>query len=331
MVSPELAAMSSLNGGGARPRPSQLQSLRASNSVGLLAVAAASLLTSVSLFLSSLPGLPVWLAGQLLLSVALMQWFVILHECGHGTLFRTRRYNLWIGHLASVFSFIPYLSWKGVHAKHHKWTGWQDLDPTTLSLVPRPLKRLERIAMNVCWRWWIPLFSITYRVTIFWNLNALRRTFPDRRSRNRITINVMMLIGLYLLSFYVVGPLPLLRLFGLAVLLQLVFQDPLLLSQHTHIPQNLSDGKKVRPYPALEQEVFTRSLRFPPWFSRCILLNFDAHELHHMYPFVPGYHLDRIRYAPHNEMNWWQWIRNAKQLPGEIFLFQNRNQTELDI
>ena len=215
MVSPELAETPNRSIGGAHPRPSQLRSLRASNSLGLLVVVAASLLTAVSILFSSMPSLLAWLIGQLLLSLALMQWFVILHECGHGTLFRTRRYNVRFGHLASIFSFIPYLSWKGVHAKHHKWTGWQDLDPTTQSLVPRPLKRVERLAMNFCWRWWIPLFSITYRVTIFWNLKALRRTFTNKRSRNSISMNILLLVSLYILSLYFVGVLPLLRLFGL--------------------------------------------------------------------------------------------------------------------
>ena len=50
-----------------------------------------------------------------------------------------------------------------------------------------------------------------------------------------------------------------------------------------------------------EQEVFTRSLRFPGWLSTA-LLGIDAHELHHMYPRVPGYRLRQIRYATQNEM-----------------------------
>ena len=77
--------------------------------------------------------------------------------------------------------------------------------------------------------------------------------------------------------------------------------------------------------------MFTRSLRFPAWFSTLFLLHMDAHELHHMYPAVPGYYLPRIEYAPHNEVNWWRWLMSAKRVRGEVFLFQNRNQTGLDI
>jgi acyl-lipid omega-6 desaturase (Delta-12 desaturase) len=100
----------------------------------------------------------------------------------------------------------------------------------------------------------------------------------------------------------------------------------LLLSQHTHIPQNVSHGEQVRPFPSIEQEAFTRSLRLPGWLS-ALLLHFDAHELHHMYPFVPGYLLRRIPYQPSHEVGWWEWVRASKRLPGVVLLFNNRETT----
>ena len=61
------------------------------------------------------------------------------------------------------------------------------------------------------------------------------------------------------------------------------------------------------------------------------LLHFDAHELHHMYPFVPGYRLMEIRYTPDNEVSWWRWIPAARAVPGEIFFFQNRDGSGFDV
>jgi fatty acid desaturase len=87
----------------------------------------------------------------------------------------------------------------------------------------------------------------------------------------------------------------------------------------------------VAPFPPLEQEVFTRSLRFPGWFSTCVLLHFDAHELHHMYPHVAGYYLRRIDERTANDMGWWTWVRAAKKVPADVFMFQNRKDTGLDI
>jgi acyl-lipid omega-6 desaturase (Delta-12 desaturase) len=96
------------------------------------------------------------------------------------------------------------------------------------------------------------------------------------------------------------------------------------------VPQNVSGGEPVRPFPAVEQEPFTRSLRLPAAASSFVL-HFDAHELHHMYPFVPGYHLRWIPYAPENEIGWLQWVLRAKRLPGDVLLFQNRLQSGSDL
>ena len=311
------------------PDPSDLIGLRPSDAAGWQAVLIASAATGVGLALS-LDGGPVWVAGQGLLAIALVQWFVLLHECGHETLFRTRRWHGVVGRLAAFFALIPYSCWTRVHGRHHKWTGWQDLDPTTTSLVPRELGRGERAVVNVCWKYWIPLFSILYRTGNYWNLPRLLKLFPRWGDRRAIARESAAMLALYILLPVALGPVRLLQTSGLAIVLSLMIEDVLLLSQHTHMPQGVSHGAAVRPYPAIEQEPFTRSLRLPTWLS-ALVLHFDAHELHHMYPFVPGYHLRRIPYRPTNEIGWWTWLRRAKQLPGEVLLFQSRAETGWDI
>ena len=161
--------------------------------------------------LSLAGGWILWLCGQALLAVMLVQWFVILHECGHETLFRTRRWHAAAGRLAAVFSLIPYHSWTRVHGRHHKWTGWQDLDPTTESLVPRPLGRAERTLVNVCWRFWIPLFSILYRVSNYWNVPRLLRLFPKTSDRRAIVRDTALLVALYVAVALAAGPAAMLR------------------------------------------------------------------------------------------------------------------------
>ena len=286
--------------------------------------------TTLGLFMSFVGGLGMWIAGQILLAFMLVQWFVILHECGHDTLFRTRRYHAVAGRLAAAFSLIPYHCWTRVHGRHHKWTGWQDLDPTTESLVPRPLGRAERAVVNTCWRLWIPLFSILYRVSNYWHLPRLFRMFPKSSDRRAMVQDVVLLVALYAGLTLWIGPATMARATALATILSLMLEDLLLLSQHTHVPSNVSHGESVKPFPAMEQEPFTRSLRLPRAAS-AFVLHFDAHELHHMYPFVPGYHLRRIPYSPQNEIGWWHWVSHAKRLPGDVLLFQNRLDTGWDL
>jgi len=312
------------------PTPADLTHLRPSNAAGSAVTLVAIVATVIALTLSMRAEVWLWLPGQIILAVALVQWFAILHECGHETLFRSRGIHRAIGQLAGFFSIIPFYNWKRVHGRHHKWTGWQDVDPTTATLVPRELSRVERVLVNVCWRYWIPLFSVLYRVNKFWNWPRLCSLFEKSEDRRRLALSSVALVVAYAAVIVIVGPAALLRLVGLGLLLSLVAEDLLLLSQHTHIPQQLSHGEPVRPFPTIEQEVFTRSLVFPRWLS-ALLLHIDAHELHHMYPFVPGYRLGGIAYETENEIGVWTWVRRARAMPGELFLFHNRLETGADI
>src|SRR5262245_61477500 len=113
------------------PRPVELQHLRPSTLAGAGWLATASAITAAGIWLSSHRSFPAWLGGELLLAGALVQWFVLMHECGHGTLLRHTWLNVIVGHTAGFFSLVPFAVWRRVHDRHHKWTGWQDIDPTT--------------------------------------------------------------------------------------------------------------------------------------------------------------------------------------------------------
>jgi fatty acid desaturase len=309
----------------------EVRQLKSSDVLASLHTGSCIALTALSLYLSASSNVFVWLLGQLLLALALLQWFVLLHECGHKTFFRSQGINIAIGHVASFFSVIPFYSWQRIHALHHRWTGWQDLDPTTETLVTRELSRFEQLLANMCWRFSIPLFAIVYRINNFWNWPRLMKFFRAPEIRRRIVINVVLLAAAYAVALWVIGPARALRLCGVALLVTLILQEWLILSQHTHVRHELSRGEKVRPFAALEQEPYTRSLVFPRWVARSLLINFNAHELHHMYPFVPAYHLHRIDCKTLNNFEWWHWLKTVKRLPGETFLFHNREETGLNI
>jgi fatty acid desaturase len=280
----------------------------------------------LGLYLAASDAVPAYAAGQLILAFAFVHAFVVLHEAGHHTLFRQRALNAAVGHVAGFVALIPFASWRRIHARHHRYTGWQDLDATTASLVPRELRPWERAVIDLAWRTWLPLFSVLYRLQNYWNVRRLDAFLPDAPARSRVRANVIVLVALYAALAAWVGPGRLLILVGPALVLSLVVEDVLLLSQHTHIPQRLSGGARVQAFRPLEQAQFTRSLRLPTGLSAAIM-HFDLHELHHMYPRVPGYRLARIAYRAPNEVHWLSWTRAAKRLSGVDFLFRNRDDT----
>ncbi|HEY6825771.1 MAG TPA: fatty acid desaturase, partial [Gemmatimonadaceae bacterium] len=164
----------------------------------------------------------------------------------------------------------------------------------------------------------------------FWNWRRLEALFEKREERRALAANMAGLLAAYAAIVALLGPSTSLRVFGVALVVTFAAEDLLILSQHTHIPQLLSNGDNVRPFPTIEQETFTRSLVFPRWLS-AMLLHIDAHELHHMYPFVPGYRLGEVQYETENAVGLLAWIRGAHALPGELLLFHNRLETGADI
>lgn len=45
--------------------------------------------------------------------------FIIFHDCGHGSFFRSKRANDFWGVITGVITFTPYHYWRASHAKHH--------------------------------------------------------------------------------------------------------------------------------------------------------------------------------------------------------------------
>jgi len=303
------------------PGPAAFSSLRPRDRQAWLYVATDAALIAGGLVLATRGGYPaLYILGQIALALGFTLAFVLLHEAGHRTLFRRRRLNDAVGYLAGFVALIPYATWRPIHARHHRYTGWQDLDATTASLVPRPIARWERGVIDTAWRFWLPLFSVLYRIQNYWRIGRIAKFLGPRVKLARLRLAAALQLLAYLLLAAWWGPAEMLVSVGPGLLLAFIGQDVLILSQHTGMPTHLSEGREVRPFPPLEQGPFTRSLRLPAWLSR-LLLHFDAHELHHLYPAVPGYLLRRIPYAPPNEVGWLAWLGEVKAMSGTRFLF----------
>lgn len=66
-----------------------------------------------------------WLSLLFIIPAAffLVRLFAIQHDCGHGTLFRNKAINDWVGRVLGVFTLTPYDVWKKDHAAHHSTSG----------------------------------------------------------------------------------------------------------------------------------------------------------------------------------------------------------------
>ena len=98
----------------------------------------------------------------------MVRLFVIQHDCGHGSLFRSRWANDLTGRIIGVFTLTPYDYWRRTHAAHHAGSGNLDRrgigDITTLTVREYlGLSRLRRFAYRL-YRHPLVLFGVGFGI-----------------------------------------------------------------------------------------------------------------------------------------------------------------------
>ena len=92
------------------------------------------LVTSIGLYLATIAamywslGISYWLTLGLAFPAAgfLVRTFIVQHDCGHGSFFRSPLANNVVGAFCGVLTLAPYWSWRRQHAQHH--ANWNNLD-----------------------------------------------------------------------------------------------------------------------------------------------------------------------------------------------------------
>lgn len=93
-----------------------------------------------------------WLTLLLALPTAgfTMRLFIIQHDCGHGSFFKSRAVRAWLGRTIGVLTLTPYDYWRKTHAYHHAHSGNLDFrglgDVDTITVREyRARSRLKRL------------------------------------------------------------------------------------------------------------------------------------------------------------------------------------------
>jgi len=142
-----------------------------------------------------------WLTLVLAIPAAglLVRLFIIQHDCGHGSFFKSRAANDFVGRALSVLTLTPYDSWKRGHAEHHASTGNLDRrgrgDVETLTVAEyqasSPLRKLAyRLYRN-------PLVMVLLGAPI--NFILLQRFPTGRELRSRQSRRSILSLDLALL------------------------------------------------------------------------------------------------------------------------------------
>ncbi len=267
--------------------------------------------------------------GTILLSFFFAQTFILLHECGHLSYFKSKAANRFFGNIFGLLTGIPFFTWQRMHSLHHRWTGWRDLDPTTEKTVKPVDSTIVRIIVNTCWWCMIPIFFLSYMLSNYWDLAKIKRFVPKRVYRLAV-LNVGMYVLFYLLSLYFFWGFVVNYLLP-AFILSFVWKELLIMTQHTHIEIPVSNGEKVKPISFLEQVKYTRSFYTFGFVSRYFLFNFNLHEIHHAFPGAPAYWLHTIDLGIPRKPSFSEWLIKAKTMKGEDYIFRTSKHTGIDI
>jgi acyl-lipid omega-6 desaturase (Delta-12 desaturase) len=240
---------------------------------------------SVSLWLA-LPLAAV--AGALLVRV-----FIIFHDCGHGSFFRSRLANDVTGFVAGMLTFTPYYDWRWQHALHHATAGDLDRrgtgDVWTMTVQEYlESSRWRRFAYRLA-RNPIVLFVIA-PVYLFVLRQRLPSAGASRRERRSVWwMNLALAAMVGGLSWWM-GLVPYLVLQGVAIAVAGAAGVWLFYVQHQFEDAYWERGEGWDyTAAALRGSSFYKLPRVLRWLSG----NIGFHHIHHLSPRVPNYNLER--------------------------------------
>jgi omega-6 fatty acid desaturase (delta-12 desaturase) len=244
-------------------------------------------------------GVSYWLTIALAIPAAgfLTRVFIIFHDCGHGSFFRSRQANRTVGFFSGLFFFLPFHYWTNQHSVHHATAG--DLDNRgsgdvhtitvreylSLSPMKRLLYRIYRNPFTLLVLGPMFVFLVRYR---FWYSSD-----SARRRRSAMVTNVTLLVIVLAAAFtiglktYVMIQAPIMLISGMLGVWLFYVQHQF---EGTYWEHH-KNWNHLRG--ALQGSSFYKLPPILQWFTG----NIGFHHVHHLSPRIPNYRLQACHEA----------------------------------
>ena len=251
-------------------------------------------------------------AATLAISVLLMRVFALMHECGHGSLFRSQWLNRTVGFLFGVASGMPQYVWSQHHHYHHQTNGNWDKYRGPVSTLS--IDEYEALSSFQQWVYryarhlaFAPLAGFVYLIfnpRVNWIkgstgllVHVLRRkgaaTFKTRywksaKEYRHQSANNVVLLSLWVLLSWAIGPVAFFAIYLTSVSLAGGVGIALFTVQHNfeHAYASGDAGWDIDDA-ALSGTSF---LVLPGWLNWATA-NIGFHHIHHLSASIPGYSL----------------------------------------
>lgn len=240
-----------------------------------------------------------WLTVPLaiLAGAFLVRIFIIFHDCGHGSFFKSGRANDVVGFICGLLAFTPYYHWRWEHAVHHATAG--DLDRRSVGdvwtmtvqeyLEASRWKRLTyRLARNP-----FVLFVLAplFLFVVLQRIPSAKRNPRERESVQWMNLAILLmatgLSWIYGLKAYLIIQLTAMMVAGTAGVWMFYVQH-----QFEDVYWERGDDWDFTAA-ALQGSSYYKLPRILQWFSG----NIGFHHIHHLSPRIPNYNLQRCHEA----------------------------------
>jgi omega-6 fatty acid desaturase (delta-12 desaturase) len=218
--------------------------------------------------------------------------FIIFHDCGHGSYFKSQKANRIIGMFFGILAFTPYDKWHNQHMRHHGTVG--NLDKRGVGDVWTMTKeeyqasdKWNRVKYRI-YRNPLVMFGIG-SLYVFLIQNRLTKKDMTRKEKLNIYFTNAALLILFTGMSFAIG-------FGTFVILQLSILYIAAISglwlfylQHQYEDVTWFRNKEWNYRTvALEGSSFVKFPKLLQWFSG----NIGFHHIHHLNARIPNYYLN---------------------------------------
>lgn len=240
-------------------------------------------------------GISYWLTLGLSIVAAgfLARIFIIFHDCGHGSFFKSRKLNKIVGIITGAMVFTPYHKWHHQHKIHHQTVGNLDKrgvgDVKTLTV--EEYKKLSRGKRFIYQMYRNPV--VLFILAPFFLFTVVNR-FPKKELPGKINrYTHLTTLGI----FVAIAALSLLIGFKTFLLIQVPilyfaagFGVWLFYVQH-QFEETVWERDDHWDYKniALEGSSYLKLPKVIQWFSG----NIGYHHIHHLSPKIPNYKLEK--------------------------------------
>jgi omega-6 fatty acid desaturase (delta-12 desaturase) len=233
----------------------------------------------------------VWVFPLSLLAAAfLVRTFIIFHDCCHGSFFRQRGLNQWVGIFTGLLTSFPYFQWRREHAIHHATNGNLSRRGTgdiwTMTVNEYRAASRWRRAMYRLYRNPFIMFGLGPLLLVGFQYRFNRRGARGLERWNTYATNATLVVAA--LALYVAGGWRALFVEGLVLYWAGIVGIWLFYVQHQFDPSYFeADGEWDYLRAAVEGSSFYHLPKIFQWLTG----NIGYHHVHHLSSRIPNYYL----------------------------------------